>query len=177
MIMSVRVCGLCLLLALGACAQPTTGDHTAPGMHAAKPPADYVFIGSAEGTGTKDVQVGVNTDLLSETAAEGSLTALFGIYFAGAVRDAKPAHPAATGDGSSVENPVVFDPALPGKTVLHTAMNDLAGRFPDRHDVKGYLFRSPAQEYRLYVVFETGRDSNALYYDVTAWADYIKKAY
>jgi len=54
MIMSIRASGLCLLL-LGACAQPTWGDHAAPGMHAPKPSADYAFIGSAEGTDTKNV--------------------------------------------------------------------------------------------------------------------------
>jgi hypothetical protein len=162
---------------MGACAQPTTGDHAAPSAHAAKPPADYAFIGSAEGTGTKDVQVGVNTNLLGEKAGDGRLTALFGFSFFGAVADAKPAHPDVVGDGSGVENPIVFDPPDPGKDALHTAMNDLAGRFPDRRDVKGYLFSSPAQKYLLYAVFDTDRGSNALSYDVTAWSDYIKKAY
>lgn len=177
MIMSVRACGLCLLMALGACAQPITGDHGASGVHAAKPPADYAFIGSAGGTETKDVHVGVNTKLLDESEGDGRITALFGIFFLGSVTDAEPTHPGVSGDGSSVENPIDFKPPLPGKDALHTAMNDLAGRFPDRHDVKGDLFRSPAQKYLLYAVFETGQGSNALYYDVTAWADYVKKAY
>jgi hypothetical protein len=173
MIMSVRVCGLCLLLALAACAQPPAGDHAAPAARAAKPPADYVYIAGAEGSDTKESTIFVEPGLLSESAkGDGKLTVFFGLYFLGAVRDAQPAHPGVTGDGSRVDRPITFDPPVAGQQELDMTMNELAGRHPDRNDVKGSLYRTPTGRYLLYAEFETGAGPRALYYDVTNWAAY-----
>jgi hypothetical protein len=160
-------------LAVAACAQSNGGDRKAARVHAAAPPADYVTISGAEPTGPKSNSIYVNPDLVSDApGAEGKLTAFFGLYFLGAARDAKPAHPGVTGDGSGVGSPIIFNPPIAGQEELDMTMNELAFRHPDRRDVKGALYRSPSGTYLLYAEFETDAGSNALYYDVSRWAAY-----
>jgi hypothetical protein len=173
MIMLARASALCLLLALAACAQPPAGDPAAPTVRAAKPPAGYDYIAAAEGTDTKESNIFVNPDLITDDAiGDGKLTVFFGLYFLGAVRDAQAAHPGVTGDGSRVDRPITFDPPVAGQQELDMTMNELAGRHPDRRDVKGSLYRTPSGRYLLYAEFETDAGPSALYYDVTRWAVY-----
>ena len=160
-------------LALAACAQTNGGGPATARVRAAPPPAGYVYISGTEGTDAKSNTITVNTDLLSDApGADGKLTVFFGIYFLGALSDAKPAHPGVTGDGSGVGSPITFNPPVEGRQELDMTMNELAFRHPDRRDVKGRLYRSPSGTYLLYAAFETDAGSNALYYDVTRWAAY-----
>jgi hypothetical protein len=165
-----------LLLTLVACAQTNGGTHGAAPVRAAKPLPDHAFIGSVENTESKDVHVGINSAVIGDKAGDGRLTALFGLEMLGAIADAKPARSRAGGDGSSTAQPIAFDPA-PGRNGLKAAMNDLVDRYPDRSDVKCYLFSRPDRTYVLYAVFDTGAGPGALYYDVTSRAEALKKAY
>jgi hypothetical protein len=45
---------------------------------------------------------------------------------------------------------------------LKAVMNDLVDRYPDRSDVKCYLFSRPDRTYVLYAVFDTGAGPGAL---------------
>ena len=172
----IRAWAFGLLLVLAACAHSGGGGHGAGVLHATRPPGDYAFIGSVEGTETKDVQVGMNSKVLGDGAGDGRLTVLFGVEMLGAIAGATPARSHAGGDGDNHARPIAFDPA-PGREALKAAMNDLVARYPDRRDVKGYLFRSPSGQYLLYAVFDTGMGPGALYYDVTSWAEALKKVY
>jgi hypothetical protein len=164
-----------VVLVLAACAQPGGGSHSAAGpVHAAKPPADYAFIGSLENTDSKERNIGVNSDLLTDSAEDSRPTVFFGLEMAFALSDVKPERSASGGDGSDVAQPITFDPE-PGRDSLKAAMNDLASRYPDRRDVKAYLFRSPSRAYLLLAEFETGAGEGALYYDVTSWGEAVKK--
>ena len=89
--------------------------------------------------------------MIGDKAGDGRLTVLFGLEMLGAIAGSKPARSRAGGDGSSTAQPIAFDPA-PGRNGLKAAMNDLANRYPDRSDVKAYLFRSPGGTYVLYAV-------------------------
>jgi hypothetical protein len=165
-----------LLLALAACAQSHGGGHGAHLVRAAEPPADHVLIGSVRATDTKNVQVGMNANVIGDGAGDGRLTVSFGLEMLGAIADAKPKQSDAGGDGANAAGPIGFNPA-PGRDALKAAMNDLAARYPDRSNIEAFLFRNPAHAYLAYVVFETGGGRGALYYDVTSWAEWLKGAY
>jgi hypothetical protein len=159
---SVIVCA-----ALAGCAQSGGAGATPDNgrIQAERPPGDYVLVGSVAGT-----NVGTNFE-----SGDMSLSLFFGLHFINAASEAKPAHPGTSGAGTSVRDPIRFNPPVGVKEEIETALDWLAGRFPDRSDLKAWLLRSPesagARQYLLYVEFKSAGASNAVYLDVTRWSE------
>jgi hypothetical protein len=165
-----RTVTVTLVLAIAACSSPHDKQVSITPMRAAAPPAGYTHIGSADTSDGKNLQVGVNTDLLGGDKGDEMLSVWFGLYFSGAVGDAKAADMGTTGEGLSVKDPIVFSPAVEAATELQNALNLVAHRAPDRHNIVGSLYRSPDRRYVLLVEFDTAAGANALYFDITNWA-------
>jgi hypothetical protein len=159
-----------LLLALAACGSPHDRDAGSPPLRAAAPPADYIYIGSGDASDDKNIQVGVNTALFGGDKADEGLSVMFGFYFSAAVHDAQPAEFGTVGDGLSVSNPIVFSPPVEASAELQSAINLVAKRSPDRHNVVGSLYRNSDRRYLLLVEFDNAAGANAIYFDVTKWA-------
>jgi hypothetical protein len=158
-------------LLTAACAQ--TGQ---PAVHAPKPPADFVFIGSGDTSRDKKIVVKMNFDLKESNDPDGKLMLPFGMLFGGAIRGAEPTSNSATGTGLTHNDPIVFD-AVAEEAELDAVANYLATKFPDPRNVKGRLYRSPERRYLVWVNFDTRANSNALYFDVTKWAAALRQAY
>jgi hypothetical protein len=167
-ILAMGIGGALLCLAgLAGCAHPGGAGKTPETgrIQAASPPSDYVVVGSAAGT-----NVGTNFE-----SGDLPLSLFFGLHVVAAAGEAKPTHPGISGAGTSVRDPIVFDPPVGSNEELDTALGWLAGRFPDRADLKAWLLRTPEsagpRQYLLYVEFESAGAANAVYIDVTRWAE------
>lgn len=158
------------------CVACTQGDHLGQAVHAPKPPADYVYIGSGDTSEEKKIDVNVNFDLMKSKDPDSNLSLLFGMIFAGSVSDAKPVTASSKGTGLSHLDPILFD-SVEDSAELDATANYLAARFPDRDKVIGHLFRSPTQRYLVWTIFETDAGNNALLFDVTRWAAFKRKIY
>jgi hypothetical protein len=161
-----------LFLVLAACSSPQ--GKTGSPLRAADPPSDYVYIASADISDGKNIEIGVNTDLFGGDKADEQLSITFGIYFSSAAGSAEAAELGTTGDGLSVTNPLVFSPPVEAPAELQSALNVLAKRAPDRRNLVGYLYRSPDRHYLLRIEYDSAAGANAVYFNVTNWAN--KKA-
>ena len=171
-VLAARIGGalLCLALLAGCAQSGGTGKTPETGrIQAASPPSDYVVVGSAAGT-----NVGTNFE-----SGDLPLSMFFGLHVVAYAQEAKPAHPGTTGAGTSVRDPIAFDPPVGADAELDTALGWLAGRFPDRSDLKAWLLRTPdsagMRQYLLYVELENAGAANAVYIDVTQWAESHRK--
>ena len=162
------VAALCLAT---ACAQTSQ-----PAVHAQKPPADFVYIGSGDTSEDKKINVNINTDLMDSNDPDHKLTIFFGLLFAGAIKDPKDTSGSTAGTGHSYSDPLVFS-AVADQAELDAIANYLATHFPGHDDVIGHLYRSPEKRYLVWAVFETRAGSNALYFDVTKWATVNRSAF
>jgi len=162
-----------LCIGLCGCAQSGGGAGTSV-PRAADPPSDYVVVGSVQANEGKDIQAGVNMQ-----AGDPTLSATFGIFFIGAMGDARPLHPGTTGSGLSVRDPIVFAPPVEPRQELDTAAGWLKGRYPDGRASTAWLLRSPGDResatYLLLVHFATGAGGGAVYFDLTRWARETRK--
>jgi hypothetical protein len=169
---------LAAALMLAACAHPagtaqpasaSSATTTGP-IRAESPPSDYAVVSSAAGT-----KIGMNFD-----AGELPLSLFFGMHFILDVQDAKPAHPPTAGSGTRARDPLRFDPPVAAQDELDTALGWLAGRFPDRSKIEGWLLRSPGEAgtrtYLIYVELESGGAHSAVYIDVTRWAEWRRQS-
>ena len=161
---------LCLAGLAGCAHSGGVGGTRSDGpIQAERPPSDYVVVGSAAGGN-------IGTSIESGDLA---LSLYFGLTFVRVAGDAKPSHPGTAGAGTSARDPIVFDPPVGSNEELDTALSWLAGRYPDRSHLKGWLLRSPdtagAQKYLLYVELTNAGAANALYIDITRWAEMHRK--
>lgn len=163
-----RIATVILLFAVGACSSPRDQQVSIAPVRAAAPPAGYTLISSSDTSTEKNIQIGVNTDLLG--GDDGRLAFHFGFHFPGAVREAQAADLATNGDGLSVNSPIVFSPPATAVDEVQGAVNLVARRAPDRENLVGTLLRSPDHRYLLLIEFENKAGKNALYFDVTNWA-------
>lgn len=157
---------VCLLI-LSACA-PVAGG-AAQRVAAPPPPASYIYLGSGDARDANKIVAKINFEYMEQGEPDERLALLFGLLFAGAARTAVAAGPEVSGTGLSADDPIGF-PAVAADAELVAAVNYLAGQFPDRANVVGDLFRAPDHRYVVRVSFDTGAGANALYVDVTRWA-------
>lgn len=68
-----RACTM-LLLAMTACSSHNPHDAGSRPQRATMPPADYVHISSADVSNSKNIQIGVNTDLIDSDEADVALS-------------------------------------------------------------------------------------------------------
>lgn len=162
---------LAVIFLVTACA--TTSP---PAVHAPKPPPDFVYIGSGDTSQDKDIKININTELMESGDPDHKLTLFFGLLFAGSLSDPEKTGSGTTGAGRSYDDPFVFS-GVADDAELDALANYLATHFPDRDDIIGHLYRSPAQRYVVWTLFETRAGSNALYFDVTKWAAVKRQAY
>lgn len=163
----LRNAAVLLLLVLAGCGPASR--EAAQRVTAAKPPADYVYLASGDTTDAKNIEVNINFEEMVSTNLDERLILLFGMLFAGAVADAVPAKPDITGDGLSAGDPIRF-PAAAIDDQMAMLNNYLAGRFSDRDNLVGHLYRGPESQYIVRAEFDTGAGANSLYFDVTKWA-------
>ncbi|WP_119304713.1 hypothetical protein [Dongia deserti] len=159
-----------MFLVIAACSSPNQQDAASRAVRAARPPADYTLIGSADTSDGKNIQIGLNTNLVGVSKEDERLSIHFGFHCPNAVHDARPADFGSIGDGLSVNTPIVFSPPVSALAEVQSAVNLVTKRSPDRTNVVGALFRSPEHRYILLVEFDGAAGERALYFDVTNWA-------
>jgi hypothetical protein len=156
----------CLLagaLALGGCAGASKSTSV---VHAPRPPADYVFIGSGDLSKAKSVNVVIDFD--SPSGEPLILPVIFGTGFLGAMDDGAAPAPRHNGKGDSAADPITF-PAVSADDELDSAGDYLAERYPGSDGVAGHLFRAPGKRYVMWLEFSTDTGPGALYFDLSRW--------
>ena len=174
----LRHTGAIVLLLLAACVSPHgEGEDSAP-LRTAVPPSDYTLIGKADTRDWKNLRLEVNTDLWDhDDVVDGSeenetLPFTFGQEFYRAVY-AESEDVSAAGDGLDPESPIIFYAPADESAWIRSALSVVTMRAPDRTNIVGTLLRSPDRRYVLLVEFDTGTGANALYFDVTRWANTV----
>lgn len=166
---------IAVLLILGGCAGP--GGTSQKAVQAAPVPAGYVGLSEGDLRKPKSIRAIVDFDAPLEQN-EGRLQIMFPLLFAGAVQDPSTnvALAGVTGTGLAADTPLTF-PALEANLELTGLGTYLARHFPGHRDVVGSLYRAPDKSYVVRVAFHTLAGANALYFNVTRWAERKKSLY
>ena len=173
-----------LLLLLAACASPHRNGAGSVPLRAAEPPSEYTLIGKAD-TLDWTLRLEVNTkiwdhddvidgDDIDGNVGDQTLPFKFGHEFYWAVWTGTE-DVSAVGDGLNAENPVVLYSPVEASDEIRSALSVVRIRAPDCTNIVGTLLRSLDRRYLLLVEFDTGTGANALYFDITRWANTVSE--
>jgi hypothetical protein len=164
-IRKIHVSAILLVGALALCACAPTSKTDSQIILAPEPEANsgYALAGRADSS---------NTVVITRDRSETMLAFLqLMAILAYKDKDGELAFGVETnGGGTSPEDAIEFPGLEKQETAVRVALSYIANRFPDRRAISAQLYHGPGDVFVTRISFETMQRSNALYFDLTAWA-------